>query len=320
MKRVLVTGATGFVGQVLCEVLARSGYSPRAVLHRNRLARPLVPDCVVIDDISHTTDWTAALTGVDYVVHLAARAHVLHEQGVNSNLYFETNTLGTNRLVNFAAAAGIRRFVYLSSVKVNGEETYGTPYTPNDEPSPRDPYGTSKWLGEKSVLEVATRTGLEVTIVRSPLVYGHGVRANFLRLLQWVDRELPLPFGAIHNQRSLVNIWNLCDLLVKLLENPAAVGRTWLVSDGEDVSTPELIRRIGFAMDRRVRLVPIHNKILRLCGALTGRRAEANRLCGSLTVDISDTKRQLRWMPSISVDEGLMRTARWYLSEFGTRG
>jgi UDP-glucose 4-epimerase len=205
----------------------------------------------------------------------------------------------------------------VSSIKVNGESTIGRAYTRDDEPHPRDAYGWSKWHAEERVREIAKRTGMEAVIVRPPLVYGPGVRANFLRLLRWVDKERPLPLGAIRNSRSLVSVWNLCDLLVRLLERPAAPGRTWMVSDGEDLSTPELIRRIAGAMNRRARLVPVPVGVLDLLGKLTGRHAEVARLCSSLAVDIDQTRRELEWTPPMKVDEAIARTVNWYLSENG---
>jgi nucleoside-diphosphate-sugar epimerase len=320
MTRVLVTGATGFVGQTLCELLTRSGYAVRAALHTDRSIPACISEKVVVGGIGSSTDWRAALRGVDLVLHIAARAHVLHDTGANTDLYIETNARGTEHLANASAQAGIRRFGYLSSVKVNGEETTGQAYSAYDEPRPEDAYGTSKWLAEKHVMEIAARTGMETVIVRSPLVYGPGVRANFLRLLRWVDKEWPLPLGAIENNRSFVSIWNLCDLLVRLLEHPLASGRTWMVSDGEDLSTPELIQRLGSTMSRRVRLLPVPVGLLRLFGGLIGRKAEIARLCGSLVVNIEQTRRELEWSPPIKVDEGLARTVNWYLSEGRLRG
>ena len=219
------------------------------------------------------------------------------------------------QLANASAQAGVRRFEYLSSVKVNGEETTDRAYASYDEPRPQDAYGTSKWLAEQHVMEVTARTGMEGVIVRSPLVYGPRVRANFLRMLRWVDKEFPLPLGAIENRRSFVSIWNLCNLLVHVLEHPLAPGRTWMVSDGEDVSTPELIRRLGSAMSRRVRLLPVPVSALRLFGGLIGRRAEIARLCNSLVVNIEPTCRELGWSPPTSVDEALARTTSWYLAD-----
>lgn len=317
MTRVLVTGATGFVGQTLCDVLTESGYVVRAALRNDRSIPPYISERAVVGDISATTDWRAALRDTDVVIHVAARAHILGDPSANSNLYIETNSRGTERLANASAGAGIRRFVYLSSVKVNGEQTTDRPYTTDDVPYPQDAYGTSKRLAEEHVSEVAAATDMEAVIVRSPLVYGPGVRANFLRLLRWVDKERPLPLGAIENTRSLVSIWNLCDLLVRVLEHPLAPGRTWMVSDGEDLSTPELIRRIASAMSRRVRLVPVPVHVLSLFGRLTGRKAEIARLCGSLAVDIDRTCSELGWSPPIEVDEALARTVAWYLAEGG---
>jgi UDP-N-acetyl-alpha-D-quinovosamine dehydrogenase len=314
VKRVLVTGATGFVGQPLCELLAHSGFVVRAALRNDRAVSACIAEKAVVGDIAATTDWRVALDGVDVVLHIAARVHVLNDAGASVQLYSKTNAQGTERLAKASAQAGIRRFVFLSSVKVNGEETTGHAYSPHDEPQPQDVYGTSKWLAEKHVMEVAGGTGMEAVIVRSPLVYGPGVRANFLRLLRWVDKEWPLPLGAIKNERSLVSIWNLCDLLALLLEHPLAPGRTWMVSDGEDVSTPELIQRLGRAMNRKVRLLPVPMSLLRLFGRLTRRDAEVARLCGSLLVNIDSTRRELEWVPPIKLDEGLARTVAAYLT------
>jgi nucleoside-diphosphate-sugar epimerase len=314
MTRVLVTGATGFVGLTLCEFLARSGFVVRAALRNDRSIPGCISEKAVVGDIATGTDWRAALSGVDVVLHIAARAHVLHDASDNSDLYMETNARGTEHLANASALAGIRRFEYLSSVKVNGEETTGHAYTAYDEPRPQDAYGTSKWLAEKHIMEIAARTGMQAVVVRSPLVYGPGVQANFLRLLRWVDKEWPLPLAAIENSRSLVSIWNLCDLLVLLLTHPLAPGRTWMVSDGEDLSTPELIHRIGSAMRRRVRLLPIPVELLRLFGGLIGRKAELARLCGSLVVNVEPARRELQWSPPMTLDEGIARTVSAYLA------
>jgi nucleoside-diphosphate-sugar epimerase len=315
MMRVLVTGAMGFVGHTLCEVLARSGYVVRAALRDDRSIPACIAEKALVGEIAAATDWRTALRGVDFVLHLAARAHVLHDANTNSDLYMETNARGTEQLANASAHVGIRRFVYLSSVKVNGEQTTDHAFAADDIPHPEDAYGTSKWIAEKHVREIAARSGMETVIVRSPLVYGPKVRANFLRLLHWVDKQRPLPLGAIHNRRSLVNIWNLCDLLLCVLKHPLASGCTWMVSDGEDFSTPELIQRIATTMDRRVRLLPVPVGLLRLFGGLIGRGAEIERLCGSLAVNIEPTCRELTWSPPIRVDEALARTVNWYLSD-----
>jgi len=313
MTRVLVTGATGFIGGVLCEALARADYLVRGALRTDRAVPVAVAEKVIVGDINSTTDWTQALEGVDLVIHAAARSHVLHPARDASNLYFETNERGTQRLASVAAQMQVTRFIYLSSIKANGEETSARAYTPADEPRPQDDYGLSKWHAEQHVAAAAEHSGMEAVIVRPPLVYGPGVRANFLRLLRWVDYGWPLPLGAVSNTRSIVNVWNLCDFLLLVLKHPSAPGRTWLVSDGEDLSTPDLIRRIGTAMGRRVRLPPVPVAFLRLSAALVGRRGELDRLCGSLAVDITQTRAQLGWAPCVSVDEALARTVAWYL-------
>jgi len=313
MTRVLITGATGFLGQVLCEVVARAGYAVRAAVRAEKPPPAAAADSVRVGDIGAGTDWSAALAGVDCIIHAAARAHVLHDDAAAAKLYFETNVHGTRTLAQAAARAGIRRFVYLSSIKVNGEETGAAPYTTADPPSPRDAYGQSKWHAEQALQQVAASSAMQSVIVRPPLVYGPRVRANFLRLLSWVERGWPLPLGSVSNRRSLVSIWNLCDLLVRALEHPRAADRTWMVSDGEDVSTPELIRRIGRAMGRRVTLVPVPVPLLRLGAGLVGHGAEFARLCGSLTVDISRTRAELGWSPPLALDAGLARTSAWYL-------
>lgn len=319
MRRVLVTGATGFVGSVLCDVLAQSGYVVRAAVRDSGRTPSCVAECVVTGDLGEDARWHEALKGVDSVIHLAARAHILGDSNDNSALYRQANALNTLILARQAAAAGIRRFVFLSSVKVNGEATTERPFNASDHPHPRDAYGESKWEGERFALAVGEQSGMEVAIVRSPLIYGPGVKANFLRLMRWVDKEWLLPLGSARNKRSLVSVWNLCDLLLKMLTSPIVPGRVWMVSDGEDLSTPQLIRRIASAMDRRARLLPVPVQVLRLLGFALGYRAEVMRLCGSLEVDIKETREALGWSPPVPVNEALQRTVRWYLSVVGSR-
>jgi nucleoside-diphosphate-sugar epimerase len=313
---VLVTGATGFVGRTLCRVLTDSGYRVRAAVRRTgQLAINL--EQVTVGDIGSSTDWTEALRGVDAVVHAAARAHIMNPKPSDFDLYYETNARGTAHLGESAAAAGVRRFIYVSSIKVNGEERAADAYRASDPAHPQDPYGKSKWEGEQALLAYAG--AMQVAIVRPPLVYGPGVRANFLRLMRWVDKQYPLPLAAIRNRRSLVSVWNLCDLLVHLLRCPLSDNRPWLVSDGHDLSTPELIRGIALAMGRRPRLLPVPAPMLRLAGSLMGKGAEISRLLGSLAVDISDTREILGWSPCVSVEEALRRTVQWYLDEAQAR-
>ena len=280
-----------------------------------RTAPECVQEQVDVGDIGGKTSWDSALQSVDCVMHLAARAHILGDDPHNSNLYMETNARGTLRLAEAAAAAGVGRLVYLSSVKVNGEATEASPFAPGDRPAPQDAYGVSKWHAEQSLQEVARRTGLGVAIVRPPLVYGPGVGANFLRLIRWVDRGWPLPFGRVRNSRSLISLWNLCDMLTGLPKNPQAYGRTWMVCDGQDLSTPQLVRRIGTALRRPVRLLPVPVGLLRVAAATVGRSAEFARLCGSLTVNMTSTCSALGWTPPVSVDEALARTAAWYVEK-----
>lgn len=313
---VLVTGASGFVGRTLCRVLMDSGFRVRAAVRRSGG----VPDGieqVAIGDIGSATDWTEALRGVDAVVHAAARAHIMNAQPSDFDLYYETNARGTARLAEAAASAGVRRFVYVSSIKVNGEERPVGAYRPTDTPNPQDPYGKSKWEGEQALLAAAG--SMQAAIVRPPLVYGPGVRANFLRLMRWVDKEYPLPLASIQNRRSLVSVWNLCDLLVHLIQCPLADNQAWLVSDGEDLSTPELIRKIAAAMGRQPRLLPVPVALLQLAGTLAGKGAEISRLRGSLAVDIAATRERLGWSPRVSMHDALVRTVQWYLGEVRAR-
>ena len=312
MTRVLITGASGFIGRILCRVLADAGHSVRAAV-RSAAVLPGASDSTVTGEINERTDWRGALAGIDAVVHLAARVHRLDDSADDAELYAQTNALGTRHLVQQAASSGVSRFVFLSTVKVNGESTGSRPFRADDIPAPQDEYGRSKLAAEYSVHESAA-SGVMPVIVRAPLTYGPGVRANFLRLLEWVDRERPLPFAAIHNRRSLISVWNLCDLLRCTLEHPRAAG-TWLASDGEDLSTPDLIRGVARALQRRARLLPIPASVLILAGRMCGREAQLRRLCESLTIDASPARDLLGWSAPLSVESGLARTAAWYRTE-----
>jgi nucleoside-diphosphate-sugar epimerase len=312
MTRALVTGAGGFVGSELCAALARSSYTVRAALRRRAALPAGATECAIVGDIGSATDWTEALDGVDCVIHLAARVHMLGERADMQSAYVETNACGTQRLAQAAASCGVRRFINLSSIKVNGERTNGRPFRYDDVPAPQDAYGRSKLMAERALEAAASGTAMSVVSVRPPLVYGSGVRANFLRLMTWVDRRLPLPLGAIHNKRSLISVWNLCDLIVKLVPATQFAG-TCLASDGEAVSTPQLIRMLAAAMHRHALLVPVPVGLLRGMGRLMRREEDVMRLCDSLVVDADPTFRTLGWQPPLSMDAGLSRTAQWYL-------
>jgi len=318
VTRVLVTGASGFVGRVLCDTLLEAGYAVRAAVRSLDSPRgSQLMERIAVGDVVDA-DWKHALQGVDCIVHAAARVHV-DDSRSDANLHQQTNAYATRRLAGAAVEAGVGKFVYLSSIKVSGEGADG-PYRADDEPRPQGAYADSKLLGEEYAFQAGTMGGgMDVAVVRSPLVYGPGVRANFLRLMQWVDKGWPLPLGSVDNRRSLVSIWNLCDLLERVLATPQAAGSIWMVSDGEDLSTPELVRRIGKCMSRRVRLVRVPIPVLQVGGALLGRTKEISRLCGSLVVDMSRTRDELRWSPVVSVDEALARTCAWFVSEGRTR-
>jgi len=309
MTNVLVTGANGFVGRALCAELAGRGIAVRAAVRRLDLVARDTSDIefVPVGNIGVATDWSSVEANVDYVIHCAARAHVMHETESDAlAAYRAVNVAGTRRLAEQAAAAGVRRLVYLSSIKVNGEQTaLGAPFLFSDAPAPEDPYGLSKCEAEQALWEVAAKTGLEVVVVRPPLVYGPGVKGNFLRLLRWVARGLPLPLGAVQNQRSLVGLDNLVDLLIRCVDHPAAAGQTFLVSDGQDLSTPELIRLLARAMNKSSRLIPVPVPLLRLAGRMTGKDGEVDRLVGSLQIDSSFASETLGWSPLVSVEAGM---------------
>jgi UDP-glucose 4-epimerase len=259
-----------------------------------------------------STDWTVALEGVSAAIHCAARVHVMQETTADPLTEFRrVNVQGTLNLARQAAAAGVRRFVFVRSIKVNGESTQpGAPFKADDAPAPLDAYGVSKMEAEQGLRELAGQTGIEVIIIRPPLVYGPGVKANFAAMMHWLKRGVPLPLGAIHNQRSLVALDNLVALLMTCLTHPAAANQTFMVSDGEDVSTTELLLRMGQAMGKPARLLPVPASWLKLAAALIGKPDVAQRLCGSLQVDISKTRELLGWVPPVSLDEGLRRAAK----------
>jgi len=318
---ILVTGATGFVGKAVVQrlLVENSSQSVAVAVRKNNEAWPdrVVP--YATGDLEPSSDWSAALVGISTVVHCAARVHVMADTAADPLTEFRrVNVQGTLNLAQQSASAGAQRFVFVSSIKVNGEATRpSSPFAADDVVAPLDAYGISKMEAEQGLRELAAKTGLEVVIIRPPLVYGPGVKANFAAMMRWLQRGVPLPLGAIHNQRSLVALDNLVDLIVTCIAHPAAANQTFLVSDGEDVSTTELLRRMGQAMGHPARLVPVPVGLIKLAASMLGKRDMAQRLCGSLQVDIEKTRRLLNWTPPLSLDQGLKKAAEGYGRETG---
>lgn len=303
--RIAVTGANGFVGTALLNVLRNHGHEVVPCVRR----RGVLAGALAVGEISSETDWSRVLPSCDVVIHLAARVHVMRDMASDPiEAYRVTNVDGTLALARQAAIAGVKRFIFLSSVKVLGELTMpGRPFAATDVPAPQDAYGASKLEAEVALREIATQTGLELVIIRPPLVYGTGVKANFLALMRAVGRGVPMPLAALDNRRSLLALDNLVDLIAVCARHPAAAGQTLLVSDGEDLSTPELIRRLGHAMGRTARLFWVPVWLLWLAATLLGKRAVMLRLAGNMQVDIAATRERLDWTPPITIDEGLRR-------------
>ena len=305
MTAVLVTGASGFIGRAACAAFAKGGWQVRAAV---RSETRIGGAQSVMGDL--TQGWP--LDGVDVVVHLAGIAHQIHGPDAEA-VYQAMNCEATVRLAETAAQARVRRFVFMSSIKVNGERTpIDRPFRAGDAPQPQDRYARSKWEAERALARLAGK--LEVVILRPPLVYGPGVRANFLRLIRLVDRGWPLPFGAVMNRRSLVYVENLADLIVAAASSPTAAGRTLLAADGDHLSTPQLVSEIGRALGKPVRLIRIPVGLLRLAGTLSGKGAEVGRLVDSLVVDAGETRERLGWRPRFNSAEGIGETVRWYRS------
>jgi UDP-glucose 4-epimerase len=314
-NRILVTGFTGFIGTHLAKELTSRGASVRGAVRFSEADRGN-EEIVSVGDIGAHTDWSEGLKGVDTVIHCAARAHVMNEIEVDPlTVYRNVNVSGTRRLAEQAADMGVRRFIYLSSIKVNGEFTKnGEAFKAADAPKPEDAYAVSKMESERDLFEIAKNTGMEVVCIRPPLVYGPGVKGNFLVLLRWLKRGVPLPLGAVYNRRSFVALDNLVDLIITCINHPAAANQSFLVSDDDDLSTTELLRRMGDALNRPARLIPVPSRLLYWGAKLTGKDILAQRLLDNLHIDISKTKDRLGWEPLISFDTGLRKTAEWYLN------
>lgn len=318
--RVLITGAGGFVGQHLCPLLLDAGHDVVAALRRP--GAPELPDavgCVNLGEFGPGTSWRGALHGVDAVVHMAVRTHVMEETDDDPEAaYRRINVEATRRLADEAAVLGINRIVFLSSIKVNGEATHGRAFTTDDPPAPEDAYGRTKRDGEIELQRATEGTDTEIVTLRTPLVYGPGVKGNFLKLMAAIAAGRLLPLGLITgNRRSLVFVGNLCAAILTALEHPAAAGKTFLVSDGEDISTSSLTRRIDQALGKPARLLPVPPALLQFAGGLIGRAASVARLTGSLQVDSSALSHDLNWSPPYGVDQGLELTADWFKSRKG---
>jgi len=327
VRNILITGANGFIGRALCDKLLVDGYQVKGAVRDLTQMRVLYSgiECGHVGDIGPKTDWSKSLSGIDCIVHLAACVHLIdHLVGDSLKEYQRVNTDATLNLARQAVSAGVQRFVFVSTIKVNGEATndwkkkrlgnrdrrkvkgfQGAPFSESDLPNPHDAYAVSKWEAEKGLRAIAKETGLEVVIIRPPLVYGHGVKANFSSLMKWVRIGVPLPLGAVHNKRSFVALDNLVSFIVLCIGHPKAVNEVFLISDGEDLSTTELLYKMSKAFGKRPFFLPVPVRFMTFVANLLGKRNIANRLFGSLQLDSSKARELLGWKPVVSMDEGL---------------
>ena len=314
----LLTGATGFVGQHLVSALTQRNLSYKIAV-RTQAANFVPSLCISVGDINARTAWSQALVGVTDVIHLAARVHITQENSSDAYAAFRAvNTEGTLNLARQAAAEGVRRFIFLSSIKVNGEGKQNA-YSEVDKPLPEDAYAFSKWEAEQGLWEISAETGMQIVILRIPLVYGPGVGANFLQLLQTVNKGWPLPLGGIHNRRSLLYIGNLVDATLVVLKHPDAANKLYLLSDGQDFSTSQLVELIAKALNKPPRLFAVPKGLLRLVAILMGKTSAVDRLFGSLFLDSSKFRQELSWVPPFSMQQGLAETVQWFLSAQANR-
>jgi len=314
MKNIMVTGANGFIGSAIVRRLNIDGYFVRGSVRSKPEVQPAKGEYITTENLSGDTNWDTALAGIDIVIHAAARVHVMHDSAADPlNEFRKVNVSGTLNLAKQAAIAGVSRFIFISSIKVNGEETIpDLPFKASGKPDPVDAYAISKFEAEEGLRDITAETGMEVVIVRPPLVYGPGVKANFQNMMRWIDRGVPLPLGAIHNKRSFVALDNLVDLIITCIEHPGAANQTFLAGDDEDLSTTELLQRVGKALGKSARLIPIPVSILMFVASLLGKKELAQRLCGSLQADISKAQVLLGWEPPVSLDECLREVAEEY--------
>ena len=316
MKMIMVTGANGFAGRAICAYLRDKGYKVRGTVREGSATGDQTPitSNVVVGDLLGSPDWSAALDGVDTIVHLAGRAHILREtEGNPSAIYRQVNTMGTQRLAQAAVKAGVRRFVFTSTLGVNGNSTTGRPFRESDPVNPYRPYGKSKWDAEQSLKAIAAESELEWVVVRPPLMYGPGVKGNFLRLLHWVRRGLPLPLASVKNQRSFLGVNNFASFIDHCISHPSAAGEVFHVSDGENLSTPGLIKRLAHHMNRPARLFPMPSVFLGTMARMAGQSHAWQRVGGSLVVDAEKCRRLLEWQPPFTLNEGLREMVEWFL-------
>lgn len=310
---VLVTGASGFVGEALVmHLLVGRHFCPVAAARGPTRLQGL---CRVMPFDLTRAEVLPAFEGVQVVVHTAARVHIMHEAAAGALSEFrDVNVQGTLKLARQAANSGVKRFIFISSIKVNGESTSaGKAFRADDLPSPMDPYGISKYEAEEALIKLGRETGMEIVVIRPPLVYGPGVKANFVSMLGWLRKGIPLPLGGVRNRRSLVSIGNLISLIVACIDHPAAANQVFLVSDGEDLSTSQLLSRLSQAFGKRARLLPVPEWLLKLAASMFGMQAVAQRLCGSLQVDIDKNRELLGWLPPVSVDRAMRQTVNHFL-------
>lgn len=313
--RVVLTGGSGFVGRGVLKRFATMPVEVVAAVRQQSTPLPAGIESHLFDDLASESAWPQADRPFDVVIHCASRVHVMNEVATDPLAEFrKVNVEATLAFARRAAQAGVKRFVFISSIKVNGEGgPLGRPYRADDAASPSDPYGVSKQEAEEQLMKLGRDTGMEIVVIRPVLVYGPGVKANFHNMMRWLDKQIPLPFGAIHNKRSLVALDNLVDLIVLCCSHPAAANQVFLVSDGHDVSTTELLQKMSVALGKPARLIPVPSSLLTLGANLLGKRALSQRLCGSLQVDISKTRQMLDWEPPVSLEEALGITAKHFL-------
>ncbi|MDH5189743.1 MAG: SDR family oxidoreductase [Gammaproteobacteria bacterium] len=315
--KILVSGANGFIGRALCTELLRQKHEVRCVVRDKIHSEDLLGEIVEVGEINSKTEWKTVFKDIETVIHLAARVHVMSESSDDPLAAFRAiNVDGTENMAYAAAKQGVKRFIYISSIKVNGERTTSTCFTENDFPGPEDPYGVSKYESEQVLQCVSRDTGLEVVTIRPPLVYGAGVGGNFLRLLRMADWNIPLPLALVNNRRSMIYLGNLVDVLIVCATRPEAAGKTYLVSDGKDISTSQLIRNIKQLMQKPCWLWPFPPSLLILASKLVGKSAELERLIGSLVIDSSKIKKELAWSPPFTVEQGLAEMVHWFQNQY----